>query len=57
MLGQYLLASASLITLAFAQGTTRIAFTSVPATAEAGETYNITWGGGNGSVSVQAMNR
>jgi hypothetical protein len=40
------LASTALFSVALAQAT--VAFTSVPAIAEAGETYNITWGGGNG---------
>ncbi|KAJ9615737.1 hypothetical protein H2200_001814 [Cladophialophora chaetospira] len=42
-----LLLSASLFSYALAQ--TRIAFTSVPAVAEAGKSYNLTWGGGDGS--------
>ncbi|EXJ57079.1 hypothetical protein A1O7_07423 [Cladophialophora yegresii CBS 114405] len=44
---KFLLLGASLFTYAVAQ--TRIAFTSVPAVANAGESYNITWGGGDGS--------
>lgn len=44
---RFLLASASLLAVALAQ--TKIAFTSVPAEVEAGDTYNITWGGGNDS--------
>ncbi|EXJ88380.1 hypothetical protein A1O1_05310 [Capronia coronata CBS 617.96] len=35
--------------VACAVGQTKIAFTSVPAIAVAGESYNITWGGGDGS--------
>ncbi|ETN37389.1 uncharacterized protein HMPREF1541_08380 [Cyphellophora europaea CBS 101466] len=46
MLTRFVLASASLLSLALAQ--TKIAFTSLPAALEAGDTYNITWGGGNG---------
>lgn len=48
---RFVLASASLLAVALAQ--TKIAFTSVPAEVEAGDTYNITWGGGNDSVSVE----
>ena len=48
---RFLLASASLLAVALAQ--TKIAFTSVPAEVEAGDTYNITWGGGNDSVSPE----
>ncbi|ETI25885.1 hypothetical protein G647_02662 [Cladophialophora carrionii CBS 160.54] len=44
---KFLLLGASLFTYAVAQ--TKIAFTSVPAVANAGESYNITWGGGDGS--------
>jgi hypothetical protein len=44
---RFLLLGASLFTYALAQ--TKIAFTSVPAVANAGESYNITWGGGDGS--------
>ena len=43
-----LLAGASLLSLALAQA--KIAFTSVPAVVQAGDSYNITWGGGNGQV-------
>jgi hypothetical protein len=39
--------SATLFSHALAQA--KIAFTSVPAVAIAGQTYNITWGGGDGS--------
>ena len=42
-----LLLSASLFSYAVAQ--TKIAFTSVPAVAIAGQSYNLTWGGGDGS--------
>ncbi|KIW65647.1 hypothetical protein PV04_07888 [Phialophora macrospora] len=44
---KFLLLGASLFTYALAQ--TKIAFTSVPAVANVGESYNITWGGGDGS--------
>jgi len=43
-----LLMGASLVAYALAQ--TKIAFTSVPAVAVAGDSYNITWGGGDGSA-------
>ncbi|OAP63560.1 hypothetical protein AYL99_02787 [Fonsecaea erecta] len=45
--GKLLLLSASLITHALAQA--RIAFTSVPALVVAGQSYNISWAGGDGS--------
>lgn len=38
--------SAALFAVALAQ--TKVAFTSVPAVVRAGDSYNITWGGGNG---------
>ncbi|KPI44887.1 uncharacterized protein AB675_2568 [Cyphellophora attinorum] len=47
MLARVLVAAASLLSVAFAQSNPKVAFTSVPAVVEAGETYNITWGGGN----------
>jgi hypothetical protein len=50
MLARVLLAAASLLGVAFAQTNAKVAFTSVPAVVEAGETYNITWGGGNDTV-------
>ena len=53
MLARVVLASASLLSLALAQGA-KIAFTSVPAVVRAGDSYNITWGGGNGSVRPRA---
>jgi hypothetical protein len=34
---------------AFAIAQTKVAFTSVPAVVVAGHSYNITWGGGDGS--------
>ncbi|KEF59468.1 uncharacterized protein A1O9_04312 [Exophiala aquamarina CBS 119918] len=48
LLSKALFASASLITGALAQ--TRIAFQSVPAVAVTGQTYNVTWGGGDGTA-------
>lgn len=42
-----LLLGASLITQALAQ---KIAFQSTPAVAVQGETYNVTWGGGDGTA-------
>ncbi|KAK5056144.1 hypothetical protein LTR84_012697 [Exophiala bonariae] len=48
LFGKAFFASASLITCALAQA--RLAFESVPAVAVTGETYNITWGGGDGSA-------
>ena len=42
-----ILLGASLVTCALAQ---KPAFSSVPAVAVQGETYNITWGGGDGSA-------
>lgn len=48
LFGKAFFASTSLITCALAQ--TRIAFQSVPAVAVTGETYNVTWGGGDGSA-------
>jgi hypothetical protein len=48
LFGKVLFASASLITCALAQA--RIAFQSVPAVAVTGQTYNVTWGGGDGTA-------
>lgn len=48
MLTRFVIASASLVTVALAQA--KIAFTSVPAEVEAGDKYTIKWGGGNDSV-------
>lgn len=48
LFGKALFASASLITCALAQ--VRLAFESVPAVAVIGESYNVTWGGGDGSA-------
>jgi hypothetical protein len=46
LFSRYLVASTSLFAVALAQA--KIAFTSVPAIVRAGDSYNITWGGGNG---------
>lgn len=43
-----LLTGATFVGLVVAQA--KIAFTSVPAVVRAGDSYNITWGGGNGTV-------
>jgi hypothetical protein len=49
-------ASASLFAIALAQ-TAKIAFTSVPAVVEAGDSYNITWGGGNGQAVTLTLRK
>ncbi|KAK5940631.1 hypothetical protein PMZ80_007048 [Knufia obscura] len=49
-----LLAAAPLLALAVAQN---IAFTSTPAVVEAGESYNITWGGGDGTGVTLTLRR
>ena len=51
-----LLASVALLSYAAAQNT-RIAFTSVPAAVIGGETYNITWGGGDGSAVTVTLRK
>jgi len=45
-----LLASAACVNTVFAQAP--IAFASVPPVVVAGNSYNITWGGGDGTVSI-----
>ena len=50
-----LVLSASLFAYALAQ--TKIAFTSVPAVAIAGQSYNISWGGGDGSDVTLTLRR
>lgn len=55
LFGKVFFASTSLITCALAQ--TRIAFQSVPAVAVTGETYNVTWGGGDGSAVTISLRK
>ena len=50
-----LLSAASLLTLAFAQE--KIAFASLPAVAVQGETYNVTWGGGDGTAVTLTLRK